>query len=106
MPQYFKNDLCLVPIDKESLQNTLTELREAIVRAFALLKANSPAPDINDTKAFGSLYTGDNGRHKPIRSISYLGNWLSIGLSNHRNCGYGYSHCHSSQISRWQQSRN
>ncbi|OAL73441.1 hypothetical protein A7D00_1467 [Trichophyton violaceum] len=61
MPQYFKNDLCLVPIDKASLQNTLTELREAIVRAFALLKANSPTPDINDTKAFGSLYTGDNG---------------------------------------------
>ncbi|EFE39739.1 lanthionine synthetase C family protein, putative [Trichophyton verrucosum HKI 0517] len=63
MPQYFKNDLCLVPIDKVSLQNTLTELREAIVRAFALLKANSPAPDINDTKAFGSLYTGDNAKY-------------------------------------------
>ena len=78
MPQYFKNDLCLVPIDKASLQNTLTELREAIVRAFALLKANSPTPDINDTKAFGSLYTGDNGTHKPRWPTSYLSNWLNL----------------------------
>ncbi|KAF3480129.1 uncharacterized protein GIQ15_05476 [Arthroderma uncinatum] len=61
MPQYFKNDLYLVPVDKVSLRNTLSELRAAIVCGFALIKANSPAPDINDTKAFGSLYNGDNG---------------------------------------------
>ncbi|EEQ28771.1 conserved hypothetical protein [Microsporum canis CBS 113480] len=61
MPQFFKNDLYLVPIDKVSLQSTLNELREAITRGFALIKANSPTPDINDTRAFGSLYTGDNG---------------------------------------------
>ncbi|KAK2872079.1 hypothetical protein FQN49_002581 [Arthroderma sp. PD_2] len=61
MPQYFKNDLYLVPIDRVSLQNTLGELREAIVRGFTLIKANSPTPDINDTKAFGTLYNGDNG---------------------------------------------
>ncbi|KAK2750338.1 hypothetical protein FQN57_003818 [Myotisia sp. PD_48] len=76
MPQYFQNDLPLVPVDKDALQNTLNELTEAIQRGFTLINANSPPPDIGNNQAFGSIYTGDLGvaimAIRIIHQVQYL----------------------------------
>lgn len=61
LPQYFKNDLVPVKINRESLQNTLIDLQEAVRRGIELIKANSPPPDVTDSQAFGSIYNGDLG---------------------------------------------
>ena len=60
-PQYFKNGLEPVDIDKQSLSNALAELRAAVRRAVDLIKSKCPSPDPNDHEAFGTIYNGSLG---------------------------------------------
>lgn len=59
-PQYYKNDLQLVDLDKKSLSDTLNKLRVAVLRGVDLIQAGDPP-----TKEWGSggLFNGTPGMH-------------------------------------------
>ncbi|OAX82918.1 hypothetical protein ACJ72_02725 [Emergomyces africanus] len=60
-PQYYKNQLELITITDETLRQVLSELREAVKRAIAIIKTDVPEPLSEDNNAFGTIYNGALG---------------------------------------------
>lgn len=59
LPRYYENDLQLINADKASLQNVLTEFREAVRSSVQLITSEVAPPTENDD--FGTIYNGDLG---------------------------------------------
>ncbi|WEW55847.1 hypothetical protein PRK78_001280 [Emydomyces testavorans] len=60
-PQYFKNNLRLIRVDKETLSEALSELRKAVAQGVTVISANAKVPDASDNHEFGTIYNGHLG---------------------------------------------
>ncbi|OJD18299.1 hypothetical protein AJ78_01675 [Emergomyces pasteurianus Ep9510] len=60
-PQYYKNQLEPLTLTEETLHQALSELRQAVKRATAIIKINVPEPLPEDRNAFGTIYNGALG---------------------------------------------
>lgn len=63
--QYYKNQLELITLEDGTLHQVLTELREAVKRATAIIKINVPEPLPKDKNTFGTIYNGTLGMCPP-----------------------------------------
>ncbi|KKZ61981.1 hypothetical protein EMCG_03538 [[Emmonsia] crescens] len=59
--QYYENQLELITLEDGTLHHVLTELREAVKRATAIIKINVPEPLPKDKNTFGTIYNGTLG---------------------------------------------
>jgi hypothetical protein len=62
-PQFFPNDLQPITIDEPTLRRILGELRAAVRRGIELIQSTSNAPDVTETEAFGTIFSGSLGWH-------------------------------------------
>lgn len=60
-PQYFKNTLEPVDLDKEALLDILAQLQASIRRGIEQIQSECPPPDPHDQRGFGSIYNGSLG---------------------------------------------
>lgn len=61
-PQFWRNDLKVIGLERETLERVLLEFREAVRCGIALVSERSEAPDINDAHVSGTIYNGDLGK--------------------------------------------
>jgi hypothetical protein len=61
-PQYYKNELQPVCIDKPTLDKVLDDLRAAINHGLGCIISDCPLPDPTDPSAFHHIFYGSLGR--------------------------------------------
>jgi hypothetical protein len=57
-PQYYRNELDSLKIDKATLLNVLKEFQSAVIHGTQLIQSNCPVPDISK---YGSIFSGTPG---------------------------------------------
>jgi hypothetical protein len=62
-PQFFPNHLQPITIDEPTLRRVLGELRAAVRRGIELIQSMHKAPDVTESEAFGTIFSGSLGGH-------------------------------------------
>lgn len=78
-PQFYKNNLQSIDIDKHNLVKALADLRAAVVQGVEIIEASYPPPDPAEEKSYGSVCDGHLGIALTYLRLAYQSLYLRVG---------------------------